>query len=211
MFRRVLMADFKVRAACWNKPYKVRHTWNEQDADGDILSWVTKYEKRGKDKENQHYHVQGPDGKNLKEKCKWSNTVIVRCYDPPHEEFPSHSCPTFYPEKSVVTGDDGTTWPIGSRGNSLPVLKQEVIHHPELWPAEKDDLLCWLDGPRKLIPDPDCDDPEYIIRWVDSYFCDRIRKGNPDTTEEEIQSSGLPDKYVENLILNFRNYTRHEP
>lgn len=228
MFRRLLLDDFMVRAACPNKPYRVRRTWNEEDADGDTLSWVTKYEKRGNDTGPRPYHVRGSDGQYLKEKWHGNRDLrrspkssggfgpIVRVYDPPHEEFPSHTCPTFFPEKSVVTGDDGTTWAIGSRGNSIEVLRQEVVNHPELWPDEKDELLRWLNGPRLLVPDPTSRFPVEeqeqhlgsIIRWVDRYFCDRIQKGNPDTTEEEIRGSGLPDEYVENLLYNFRNYQR---
>lgn len=227
MFRRTLMDDFKVRAACWNLEFKQRVTWNEEDADGDTLAWVVEYKQKAWDKEPHPYHVRGPDGEYLKEKWHGNRDLrrntktpktggfgpIVRHYDPPHEVFPSHRFPTCFPGRYKVTGDDGTTWEIGSRGNDLAILRQEVICNPELWPAEKDELLRWLDGPRKLVVEPGTPQGEGkavadVICIVDHYFHDRICKGNPDTSEEEILASGLPDEIVENLLYNFQNYKR---
>ena len=103
-------------------------------------------------------------------------------------------------EYSVI-GDDGTHWIVGSRGNDPAILRQEITCNEFLLPEEKAEILTWLDGDRKL---READDAA-LICLVDGHYCDRIRNG-PPTTEGEILASGLPDRTIENLLYNFRNY-----
>lgn len=203
--RKIHMDDFKVRAACRHLAFKQRRQWKERDADGDFLEWVLEW-KAGRDGKRRAFHVRGPDGENLKRKVskeKYHTPEYVRVYDPPSDTaFPSHTFATDRDDGYWCTGDDGTTWEIGSRGNDLDVLRQEVINHPMFWPEEKDALLRWLDGPRKLDAD--------VAIFVDSYFVHRIQDGLP-VTEEEVRASGLPDETVENLVYNLKNYRRFPP
>jgi|SaaInlLV_10m_DNA_2_1039722.scaffolds.fasta_scaffold30168_2 hypothetical protein len=209
MLRERIAADFKVRLACPNKVFKYRLTWNARDEDGDSLSWVFEY-PRGTDgkllKDSQGHikrvHTLDADNKRVTRKYGEGGTYI-RMYEPKVPTFPSHTFPSI-DDNYIVTGDDGSTWKVGSRGNDPAVIRQEILNNPILWPEEKVELMAWVDGDRKL-PGRDDDDPLDLHRIVDGYFCDQIQQYLP-VTEQEISASGLPQATVENLIHNLRNY-----
>jgi len=130
-------------------------------------------------------------------------------YDPPEEcWFPSHRFPTFSGQKTV-TGDDGTTWILGSRGNGHDVLRAEIIADDRLWPEEKTEVLTWLMDSRMLRVEVELDGEEKavadMICIVDSHYCQRISDGLP-VTEAQILAAGLPEYVVESLLYNLRNF-----
>jgi hypothetical protein len=204
-FRQAISDDFKVRAACRRLEFKRRRVWNACDEDGCYLTYVTEY-KCGKT-----VYLRGPDGAFLTKKRNegkdggyGGHGPYVRMYDPVHPVFPSDNFPTFTPEEYEVTGDDGTTWAVGSRGNDLAVMRQEILNNRILWPDEKAELLAWFDGGRK-IPDRHSEGADRELHQrVDSYYCGLIMEGGA-VTEEDIRSSGLPDETVENLVHNLRH------
>lgn len=216
-YRRSLIDDFKVRALCPGKAFRARRSWNRADEDGDPVEWV--FTKPG-----SGVHVRGPDGQPLTRKMYKPGTMIrtypengygvggyIREYDPKWPEFPSHDFPSH--RDYAVTGDDGTRWKVGSRGNDLAVLRQEILCNEFLWPEEKTEILTWLDGDRKLRVERDIagevDAIDKMIRLVDGYYAQRIMQG-PLPTEDEIRASGLPDRTIENLLDNLRNYSKFQ-
>jgi len=199
-YRSACANDFKLRAALVNQEFKPRTRTHLLDEEGDKLTYIFKPQGKGL------FHARDTEGNFLTRKSGFGDKPIF-VYDPPEPQFPSHHCPLSSDEDFSVTGDDGTTWIIGSRGNGIDIMRQEILNNTILWKEEKTPLLQWLDGDRK-IPGRHSEDPGFH-KEVDSYFCKRIRQGLP-TTEEEIRESGLPKDTADNLICNLRNYVKYE-
>jgi hypothetical protein len=204
MFRRAFMEDFQIRAACPRFLFRVRRCFPIL-LGGVKQEWVVEYNTETK----RSYHVQGPDGKRMMQPAGTGGRKLpdgrhvhgsrAERWEPEYEEFPSHEFQSQGP--FLVQGDDGAVWDLGSRGNALPILREEVTHFAMLWPNEKIELHRWFDGDRKLTD-------EKLIRRVDRYYVHQIQSFDPGVTEAEIAASGLPDPCVENLIYNLQNYKK---
>lgn len=216
MLRHALMADFKVRAACKNLEFRRLRVWSKLDEDGDELSYVlvTKRDEDGKLVKDRHgrvakFYVYDENHQPKTRKRGYLEPTVQERNRKNTHQFPSDAFPTDW-DDYYVTGDDGTTWEIGSRGNDIGILVQEVANNPYLRPEEKRELVEYLRGARR-IPSRHAtrkEDPHDLHRKVDGYFCERIIGGHP-VTEDEIRESGLPDETVENLIHNLRAQREH--
>ena len=107
-------------------------------------------------------------------------------FDPLHPVFLRPTC-TDTIRVYEVTGDDGSTWSVGERGNSIEVIRQEIIACDRLWPEEKAEVLRWFDA-----------------GFHEQRLIMRLKGGEP-VTEQEILDCKLPPEVEENLLLNLRN------
>ena len=156
--RRDFMDTFQARCLYPEIPYKTR---------------------RYRSVEDPTYRPSAPTG------CGRKYKGIIDIVDDRDWHWPDHRFPSLYAYE--VTGDDGSKWEVGSKGNSDAVIRAEVLACDRLLSEEKAEVLRWMDEQlpeQRLIP--------------------RIRAGV--ATEAEIRAAHLPSAVEENLLYNLRNW-----
>ncbi len=192
-YRALIVSDFKIRRALPHRSYvpvRLKYLYDEK---GEPLDWVLR--------DSKYYTYDENNKKKTRVREPHSRQAQASVQVPRYNFYPTDNLPTER-TREVIQGYMGDSWVIGTRGNSMGILKIEVANHPILTGVEKVGLMAWLSNPIQL------SNKEHMT--VDGWFCRNIRESPKWVSKEMILNSGLDERTVDNLIHNLENYQRRD-